>query len=274
MGLRLGCCDGLYEWQNDVAGSAPQKLPCPLPRVDLLTADGTAVDNAAHLLLHAGRLHVCDRDVEALQSWNRHALLLSSDTDCLSLWDDDGLVRTARVGVYPQDLHIQRDIAAIAGGADGYVHLLTLPELQPLADYPLPGMPERIQLLGDDAYLLTLLPEQGVQTALLRLHLPTGQHEELARFAGLPGAVCASPKGLWVAASELLAFLPNGASQPSLLIEGFGLIRHLDARGSAVLATDPLEGLCVIAAQSPRQTISVIHRGDVGMAVFTPPSAD
>ena len=269
MGMRLGCGDGLYEWRSENAQTAPIKADCPLARVDLLTADGSAVDNAAHLLLHAGRILPCDRDVEALRPWQGHALLLSSDTDCLSLWDGDGLVRTARVGVYPQDLALQGDIAAVCGGADGRLHLLALPELLPIADYTLPGMPERISIRGAFAFVLTLQADPEPQTALLRLELRTGCYKELMRFPGLPGAICAAERGIWVGVSEMLACLSPDAARTLAIIEGFGLIRHLDARGSAVLLTDPLEGICAMAAQPPRPTIEVVYRGEMGMAVFT-----
>lgn len=228
------------------------------------------VDNAAHLLHHGGRVFPCDRDIEALASWKGHALLLSSDTDCLSLWDSEGLVRTARVGVYPQDMAVQDDTVYICGGADGKLHLIALPELHPLTDYVLPGMPERISIQGESAYLLTLLAEHEVQTVLLRLELPTGIYQELARFPGLPGALCATEYGLWVAVSEMLMHLSPDAAQVHTVIEGFSLIRRLDTQGNAVLATDPLEGLCARITKAPRPSVEVLYRGDVGMAVFSP----
>lgn len=268
MGMRLGCGAGLYEWQNEEAWTAPMKVDCPLSQVDLLTANGSAVDNAAHLLLHAGRIHPCDRDIEALQPWRGHALLLSSDTDCISLWDSEGLVRTTRVGVYPQDMALQGDTAVICGGADGKVHLIGLPELQVLAAHPLHGMPERISILGHTAYLLTLLTEREPQTALVKLELPTGTYQELARFSGIPGAICATEAGLWVAVSELLMHLSPDLCRTNTVIEGFSLIRRLDARGNAVLATDPLEDICALVTKSPQPSVEVLYRGDVGMAAF------
>ncbi len=228
------------------------------------------VDNAAHSLHHGGRVFPCDRDIEALASWKGHALLLSSDTDCLSLWDSEGLIRTIRVGVYPQDMAVQDDTVCICGGADGRLHLLKLPDLHPSAEYPLPGMPERISIQGQSAYLLTLLAEHEVQTALLELELPTGRYRELARFPGLPGAICATEYGLWVAVSEMLMHLSPDAAQVHTVIEGFSLIRRLDAQGNAVLATDPLEGLCARVTKAPRPSVEVLYRGNVGMAVFSP----
>lgn len=160
------------------------------------------VDNVTHTLHLRGQAFPCDRDVEAALPWKDHALLLSSDTDCLSLWDCEGLIRLTRVGVYPQDMAIHEDIAVICGGADGQIHLLTLPELLPLAEYPVPGMPERICIHEDSAYLLTLLTEPEVHTELLMLSLSSGDWASMQRFGGIPEAIAADQAGLWIAVSE------------------------------------------------------------------------
>ena len=160
------------------------------------------VDNEAHLLYFAGRTFPCDRDVEAIARWRGHALLLSSDTDCLSLWDADGLIRLARVGVYPQDVAVSGDTVVVCGGADGRLHLMTLPDLRDSAEVPLPGMPERICLRGDTAWVLSLMPEPEVHTLLLTLDLPTGRWREMRRFGGIPETITADESGLWVTVSE------------------------------------------------------------------------
>lgn len=160
------------------------------------------VDNEAHLLHFGERTFPCDRDVEAIARWRDHALLLSSDTDCLSLWDADGLIRLARVGVYPQDVAVSGDTAVVCGGADGRLHLLHLPDLLESAEVPLPGMPERICLRGDAAWVLSLMPEPKVHTLLLTLDLPTGRWRETRRFGGIPEAITADEGGLWVTVSE------------------------------------------------------------------------
>lgn len=204
-------------------------------------SEGTYVDNAAHQLHHAGCTFPCDRDVEALALWRGHALLLSSDTDCLSLWDGDGLVRTARVGVYPQDMAVQGDTAYICGGADGRLHLLHLPDLRASAEYRLPGMPERVCIQGDSAHLLTLLADHEVQTALLTLDLPTGKYAEVAQFPGLPGAIAADEGGLWVGVSEQVLHFPAGSAEADVVIEGFGLARSIEVHPDGVLVSDTLE---------------------------------
>lgn len=220
------------------------------------------VDGGAHLLHMGGRAFPCDRDVEALCAWQDQALLLSSDTDCLSLWDGEGLVRTARVGVYPQDMAVQGAMAVVCGGADGQVHLLALPELTALADYPVPGMPERVAMWGDSAYLLALLADVEVHTALLRLALSTGDVAELARFAGLPGALEAADSGLWLAVSERVMHWPYGAQAADVVIEGFGLPRRIRVGEDGVLVNDPLEGLTARITHAPRAAVEVLSRGE------------
>lgn len=160
------------------------------------------VDNEAHQLHLDGHTFSCDRDIETALRWNEYALLLSSDTDCLSLWDIDGLVRLARVGVYPQDVAVLDDLACVCGGADGKLHLLHLPDLYETAEYPLSGMPERVCITGDNAFVLTLLPEPEVHTALLSVDLMTGRYYETAKLNGIPEAITADKSGLWIAVSE------------------------------------------------------------------------
>ena len=204
-------------------------------------ANDTWVDNAAHRLHHGGHSFPCDREIEALCRWQELTLLLSSDTDCLSLWDTDGPVRTARVGVYPQDMVVEGDRAWVCGGADGMLHVLTLPGLYPLFAIPLPGMPERIALHGQTAYVLSLLTEPAVHTALFEVDLPRQTARPIAVYGGLPGAICAMDSGLWVAAGEGLMRLPRADASAAMTIEGFGLIRRLLPHEDGVIAIDPLE---------------------------------
>ena len=148
------------------------------------------VDNQTHTLHLDGQTFPCDRDIETALPWRQYALLLSSDTDCLSLWDEDGLVRLTRVGVYPQDMALRDDTVVVCGGADGKLHLLTLPDLHEAAAYPLPGMPERVCIHQGAAYVLTLLTEPEVHTMLLTLPPDSAHWTELERFAGIPDGLC------------------------------------------------------------------------------------
>ncbi len=200
------------------------------------------VDNAAHLLHFGGRAFPCDREIVAARPWKGHALLLSADTDCLSLWDADGLIRTARVGVYPQDMALSAEAAWVCGGADGKLHILTLPTLREAADIPLPGMPERICLHDAEAWVLSLLGEPEVCTALLRTGLQTPEVQEITRFAGIPGALAADEKGLWVGVSELVVHLPWGMDVPDLIVEGIGLAERIEVQDNSLVITDGLEG--------------------------------
>jgi len=159
------------------------------------------VDESTHTLHFHGHTFTCDRDVEAALAWREYALLLSSDTDCLSLWDNEGLVRLTKVGVYPQDMALLEEQVIVCGGADGKLHLLTLPALTEKAEFSAPGMPERICVTEEAAFLLTLLTEPEIHTALLRVQLD-GHWTELRRFSSIPEAITADKSGLWIAVSE------------------------------------------------------------------------
>lgn len=211
------------------------------------------VDHAAHELHFNGRVFPCDRDIEASACWSGHALLLSSDTDCLSLWDESGLVRTLRVGVYPQDMAVADDHALVCGGCDGHLHIVSLPELQPVASLPLPGMPEKIALVDDRAYVMTLLTEPDVHTALLEVDPVFRQHWEIACFPGIPGALAAGHEGLWVAVSEQLLHFPFGSAAPDIQINGFGLISRISLQPDGLFLWDSLENARYFLRCSGRQ---------------------
>lgn len=199
------------------------------------------VDNAAHLLYFGGRAFPCDREIVAAQQWKDHALLLSADTDCLSLWDADGLIRTARVGVYPQGMIVHEDTAWICGGADGKLHQLILPSLRETAAITLSGMPERVCLHDGTAWVLSLLAEPEVCTVLLRADLKKPEVQKITRFAGIPGALAADEKGLWVGVTELVVHLPWASDVPDMIVEGIGLAESIRILDGGVVITDGLE---------------------------------
>lgn len=264
MGVLLGGGSGLMQWR-----SGWRQCLCPLARADLVASAGNqlaAVDNAAHMLWHAGRILPCDRDVEALRLWKEYALLLSSDTDCLSAALPDGWCVTAKSGLYPQDLWIEGDEALVCGGMDGRLKRMSLPELYMLEEYPVPGLPERVCVCDGEAYVLSLLPEEPVRSAFVLLNLNTGKSEEITRLSGLPGALCPGGEGVWAAAGNSLYYYPKGASMPETSFEGFGLIRHLEARANSVLLTDTLEGICAMAVQRGEPSLHVLYRGEIGQA--------
>lgn len=262
MGVLLGNGEGLMVWQ-----SGWMCQPCPLSRVDLVAADGnrvTAVNNSAHELWHAGQVLTCDRDIEVLRLWKEYALLLSSGTDCLSAASSEGWCVTAKAGLYPQDLWIEDDLALVCGGLDGRLKLLSLPELYLLEEYPVPGLPERVCVYDGAVYLLSFLPEEPVETALLRLELQRRVCEEIVRLSGLPGAICPGDRGIWAAVGNELYHYPLGMPVADVCFEGFGMIRHMNVQGENVLVTDPLAGICAMAVQGKEPTLHVLYRGDVG----------
>lgn len=203
------------------------------------------IDHDAHELHFKSRTFPCDRDVEAMALWADHALLLSSDTDCLSLWDPEGLVRVARVGVYPQDMAVTGDLILVCGGADGQLHQLDLPGLQNRFSLPLPGMPERIAWQSGKAHVLALLTEPEIHTRLISVMPDTWQWHDRLRLPGIPGAIAATASGLWIGVSEQVLHLPDDATMPDLVIEGIGLARRIELSADGVLITDGLTGRTV-----------------------------
>ena len=199
------------------------------------------VDEAAHLLHFGRRTFPCDREIAAALPWKEHALLLSADTDCLSLWDHDGLIRTTRVGVYPQGMAIAKATVYVCGGADGKLHLLSLPALRKVAEFDMPGMPERVCICGSTAWVLSLLHDAEVCTALLQLNLYSGTLTECTRFADIPGALTADQTGLWVGVSGLVVHIPWETDKPDMIVEGIGLPGQIEVRPGGVLITDLLE---------------------------------
>ena len=160
------------------------------------------VDNQTHTLHLDGQTFRCDRDIETALPWRQYALLLSSDTDCLSLWDTEGLLRIARVGVYPQDMALAENQVIVCGGADGRLYELSLPDLQLLRTTVLPGMPERICIVDHTAFILMLLTEPEVHTSLVKLLLTCGHWTALRKLSGIPEAIAADRSGLWLAGSD------------------------------------------------------------------------
>lgn len=267
MGMLLACGDGLLTWDG-----AWRTLPCPLIHPShIACADGliAAVDNDAHLLWYSGILLPCAREIEALCLWQGYALVLSGDTDCLSIADPDGWLVAARTGMYPQDMCLLPDEVLICGGADGLIHRLTLPGLYSVCTYPLPGMPMRIHASENAAHVLCTAGDDELHTLLCRIDLASGECGEIARLPGIPGAIRSDGSGgVWAAATEQLYHIPKGACEPDAVIDGFGLIRHIDMLGNNLMVSDPIEGLCAWIKQERRPQIVVLRHGEVGQACF------
>lgn len=199
---------------------------------------GWWVDHAAHELHRGDRTFPCSREIEAMAVWADHALLLSSDTDCLSLWDAEGLVRVARVGVYPQDMAVLGDHVAVCGGADGCVHLLELPGLRCIASVHLPGMPERIALYGSHAHVLTLLTEPDTHTVLISANLNTGCCHHRLTLPGIPGTLAADDAGLWIGVSEQVLHLAHDAHEPDMVVKGVDLPERIEIQPDGITIVD------------------------------------
>lgn len=266
MEMLLACRDGLL-----LHDGMWKRADCPLRAPGLIAPSSEAlavVDNAAHQLWH-GQTLACPREIEALALWRDHALLLSSDTDSLSVADRDGWLVTARVGMYPQDMCLLADSVLVCGGADGHVHRLSLPDLYPLQSYPVPGMAQRISCDGDTAHVLSALGDEEPCTLLGRLDLRDGTYAEVTQLPGIPGAVHADGAGgVWAAATERLYHFPAASTQADAAFRGFGLIRHIDVQEDASLLTDPVAELCVLVTRPPQPEIRVLWRGCVEQARF------
>ncbi len=265
MGMFFARGDGLWTLED-----AWERVDCPLASVHFAAMAGghvAAIDDDAHLLWLDGLLLPCDRDVEALKLWHGHALVLSSNTDCLSVADRDGWLVTARVGMYPQDMCILGSDVLACGGADGLVHRLTLPELLPVGAYAVPGMAQRICTHGGLAHVLCTIENDGLCTRYCRITLKNGRCEPCATFPGLPGAVGTDgSEGLWIAVSDALHHLPTASEEPDLLLDGFGLIRHIDTQDGVTLVTDPVTDTCMLITDRP--DVLPICEGDVSQAGF------
>ena len=201
---------------------------------------GWWIDHAAHMLHHGESAFSCSRELEAMAVWEDHALLLSSDTDCLSLWDAHGLVQLARVGVYPQDMALHDDHVYVCGGLDCCLHQLSLPSLQLCASLSMPGMPERIAMHRGKAYTLLLVPEPEPHTQLISVDPGFWTHRCLLQLPGIPGAIAADDAGLWIGVSQQVLHLPESGPGPDMVIDGIGLASYIEITSDGILVTDSL----------------------------------
>lgn len=266
MRMLLACGDGLLLYEG-----MWKRADCPLRKPALIAHAGenlAVADNTAHLLYH-GKLLACPRDVEALTLWREYALLLSSDTDTLSIADRDGWLITTRVGMYPQDMRLLEDSVIVCGGADGLVHHLSLPDLYPLQSTPVPGIVQRIDANGSTAFVLSTLDDEMLYTQLGQINLADGSYAEITHLPGIPGAVHGDGAGgIWAAATERLYHFPASSTQADAVFRGFGLIRHIDVREGAALVSDPITERCVLVTCPPDPELQILWRGCVEQACF------
>lgn len=272
MSVKVGmllCCgeDGLLEHRGSW-----QPVSCPLPAPSLMTISGTRrafLDNTEHLLWFNDQLLSVASGMECLLMWRGFPLLLSGDTDCVTLLDasaGDPLF-LAPAGVYPQDMCLLPDDAvAVCGGGAGAILLMHLPELQLIRRIQVPGSAQRIILAGKWLYVLCTIEDNGLQSLLCRVDPRSCRYEPLYTLFGLPGALHINDRGLWVSASENLYRFRPGEHRPMQVFPGFGLIRHIASRNNQLLLSDPVAGSLFLleAGRTPRHLLD----GDVGQAAF------
>lgn len=223
------------------------RVASPLPCPGMLAGGGgqwAVLDHAAHAAWVNGRVISVDSGVETMALWQKTLLVLSGDTDCLTMFSaDDGQRQlTIPAGVYPQDMCLLPGgrSMAVCGGADGMVRVIRLPELWEEQAVALPGNVQRVACLRGMLYVLCAMEEDGVCCRLYRIRGNAWQR--IAQWPGLPGAIHTDGLGnLWVAASEMLACFTHG--EYKRIPGDFGLIRHMDSRGGMLLASDPVMGV-------------------------------
>lgn len=271
MTILLGCGEGLLTLEQGW-----RALPCPLRGVSniaLTQGHIAALDGAGRELWLGGRIIPADGGVEAMTLQQGRCLTLSGDTDCLTAFDEATGERllTTPAGVYPQDMCVVpgTELLAVCGGADGTVRLFTLPELRPVRTTRVPGNAQRVDAARGWLHVLCLTEDDGLKCLMCRIPLHCDAYDPIALLPGLPGAIRADPSGgLWTAASEKLYHFPPESRAPDQVLPGFGLIRHIDCRGSWALVTDPVLGALALVDGSGRQPARVLYEGDVGQGVF------
>lgn len=249
-----------------------QALSCPLPAPSLMCPGGdhwAILDNSEHLLWMEDHLFSVDSGIERLLLWQGRPLLLSGDTDCLSLLEPAGgnPLFLAPAGVYPQDMCLlPGNAVAVCGGGSGTVLVFSLPELRLMHTIPLPGSPQRIACLGKWLYVLCATEDDGLRTLLCRADPHARRYEPLATLPGLPGALYIDPRGLWVAVSETLYRFTPGERTPAFRLDRLGLVRHITGQQGTLLLSDQLLGTLFLL--QPGRPLRPLKEGDVGQTAF------
>lgn len=269
MHILLACGqDGLLECRGSW-----RQVSCPLASPTQLAFRGgrvLAADDAQHLLWNGRAVWPIDSGVEALAWWRGRALVLSGDTDSLTLLDPDtGQPQMLTpAGMYPQDLcFVSGDLAAVCGGADGLLRLIRMSDLRTVREIPLPGIPQRVAFASGVLTVLCLTGDAALNTLMVRVPLGGGPAQRVCVMPGLPGALCPDGRGgIWMAVTERVAHFPPQSCAPDLCLSDFGLVRHMERLGDRVLTSDPVLGQCVLVGPGgQRQTLL---EGDVQQAIW------
>lgn len=271
MPILLACGDeGLLEYHDRW-----ERIACPLACPSLLARSGSrlmVLDDRDHLMWNGERLFAVPAGVEAIACWQENCLVLSGDTDCITLLEADTGMPLVLVpaGVYPQELCLLpgRDAVAVCGGVDGSVRLLSLPELRPQGVFHVPGNAQRVACQGGWLCVLCAVEDDGLCCLAGRIPLYGGRYDPLLTMRGLPGAVRGDGRGgWWIAASECLCHL-DAKGQVDRRLLGQGLIRHMDAAGQRLLVSDPVLGACTLVDAVGRQPAQILYEGDVRHALW------
>lgn len=268
MAMVLATSRGVLCWR-----AGWEREPCALTCPGLLAAEGERLimaDIQGRMLDLGGSTVPIDRDAERLLLWRGHPLVLSSDTNALTLLSRKGRpLISVPAGLYPQDMCQLGERLAVCGGTDGQVHLLTLPELFSAGDLEVPGAPQRVCRGTGGVFVLSALEEAGMRTLLLFVPMNGGKLRPMCVLPGLPGALAADEQGgVWAAAGEALYHFPQGSAAPDQTHGGFGLIRYLSVSGRWALASDPVEGMAVLADAEGEMGVRVLYEGEVGEGLF------
>ena len=243
---------------------------CPLGMPTLLGA-GLVADVHARLAWDGRRVFPLPPGAECLMECPWGYLVLSGEADSVALLDFRGqMVLTAPAGVYPQGMcmlpggqHI-----AVCGGAEGMIRLFSLPDLHLMRRFSVPGCPQQAACAGDALCVLSLVEEGGLRCKVSLIPLNSGAERALFTLPGLPGSVCYDGlNGWWVAASERLCRL-DARGRCVFRQDGWGLITHMERKGTEILLTDSVMGLCGRVDASNTDGAEILFRGDVCHACF------
>ena len=268
MEITLASAAGLLSWRGEW-----RKIPTPLAHPTLLTPCGTGValaDPVSRQLYRQGRIRALPTGVVALRCWRERLLMLSSETNCLTLCDaHDNPQVTSPAGIRPCDCCISGAFAVVCGGEDGCLHLFSLPELREVAAYPVPGCPMRVIAADGVLTCLSLMSPDPPQSLLFRFCPATEDFAPVALLPGLCGAIAATPTGsLWVGVGEQLLHFPLASVVPDVRLGGFGLITSLSCQDLQLLIGDSWAGRCLLMNACPPYALHPLYTGECGQCCF------
>lgn len=268
MEIYLTSAAGLLSWSGEW-----RKIPTPLAHPTLLTPCGAGValsDSVSRQLYRNGRISALPPGVEVLCGWQNHLLTLSSETNCLTLYDahDNPLV-TSPAGIRPCGCTLCGSRAIVCGCEDGCLHIFSLPDLQEIGTYPVPGCPMQVVADGGLLTCLSLLNPDPPQTLLFRLDLTSGDFAPVALLPGWCGAVAiAADRTIWAGVGEQLLHFPLNSVVPDVRLGGFGLICSLSCQQSQMLIGDPWTGRCLLMDAFPPYALHTLYAGECGQCCF------